>query len=382
VLAVALLTACTGGTPTSTAQETTTSAAPPPVVENPLDEIASEEPLDQDGPAGEVHQMVLDADGEPVVLFRSLDTGLVLVSRRTGDDWTTLRLTNPAFGYQGSGVAAAGDGTVVVGAFAGDSYTLARIAADGGVTLVPVAEPLSPDTDEVLEPAVTPDGARVYLGVTGPDDDLRLLAVDTVTGEVRGEHEFLPDDPAHRRLTGVRVAGSRVLVTVDRAVDDAGNGGTPWLERFELDLRPVDAVQLTDDEATSGTGAFALDDAGTASVALLVGGTSPSVRLVSLAAGATAPTEVADFPGQTKVDGLAVDPAGDWAYLAGLDHGDDPTVLTVTPVRLTGGGTEPPIEICPGTAADDLAVTPDGASLLLAASCADREVHPTLVTIR
>jgi DNA-binding beta-propeller fold protein YncE len=377
----ALLTACTAETPTITAASTTTSPAPPPVPDNPLDEVVDEEPLDQDGPDGQVHQMLIGSDGEPVVLFRSLDAGPLLVSRRTGDDWMTLRLTNPAFPYLGSGADAADDGTVVAGAFVGDSYALVRITADGGVTLVSVAEPLSPTDDDVVGLAVTPDGGTVYLGVNGQDDERRLLAIDAVTGKLRGEHAFQPDDPGHSRVTGVRVTGDRVLVTVDRAVDDAGDGGTPWLERFELDLRPVDAVQLTD-ESTSGPQAFVVDNTGTAYVALLVSDPNASIWLVSVGASATSPTPVADFPGETLVDGLAVDPDGEWAYLAGLDNGGDPSDITVTPISLAGGGTEPPIAICPGTAADDLAVTPEGESLLLTASCLGRDVHPTLFTIR
>jgi hypothetical protein len=184
------------------------------------------------------------------------------------------------------------------------------------------------------------------------------------------------------------VAGDRVLVTLDVGLDDdadpANDTRTAWLARFDLGMQPIDQIQLADDTAHSGYADLAVDDDGTAYAALVVGtlGTDDvEVRLVEVRADANAPRTVATFPGFDLVDAVAVDPAGEFVYVGGLDNAGE-SRLTVTPVARDGGDEPEPVVVCESVAVDALAVTPDGDSLLLASSCRDRDPHSNLFTLR
>lgn len=382
-----LLAACTGDGGTPRAAPTTT-AGPSPGDGGPLDAVAAEEPLDGDGAYGQISELTLDADGEPIVLYASLEDEPLLVSRRTGDIWTARRLSDPPVQEFDSSADAADDGSVVITGFVDGRFSFTRIAPDGTVTTVPLAADLGAGDIGFASPDLSPDGGTVYLGVIDRETRSGVLAVDPATGVVRAEYRFPPEATGLVAPTVVRVAGDRLLVTVDRGVDTSEAGSpaarTPWLARFDLALQPLGEVRLSESRAHSGYRELDVDAGGTAYIALAAGLDTPDeeIRVVAVAPDATTATTVASFPGERLVDAMAVDDAGSWAYLAGLGNGPEPIDITVTPIDLVGGEVSEPVRICEGSSAEGMALTPDGRSLLLTASCRDRDVHPTLFTLR
>ena len=392
VIAAVVLAGCTSssGNPpaASSTGSSSTSTGPSAGDGGALVAVAEEEPLDQDGPRGFVHALALDSAGEPVLLFVPEDEGPLILSRRTGEEWATQRLADQnTFGYS-STVAVADDGTVVVAGYADSRVSITRASPDGAVATVPVDDDLHPDVVTLQGTTLAPDGSTLYVAVVDRRTESRLLAVDPVTGAVRAEHRF-PTDPAGLVApTDIAFAGDQVVVTVDRGVqpgpDATNETRVPWLARFDLDLRPLGEVQLADAGARSGRGALAVDEAGGAYVALVVGEfrePGVEVRLVTAAPDAAAADTLATFPGYDLVGLVAVDPAGEWVYLGGLDKGPDEDLI-VTPVDVLAREASDPVTVCSSQDVDGLAVTPDGQSLLVALSCSGRDVNPTLFTFR
>lgn len=388
VLAAGLVAACTAEEGPRATPSPPTSAGPSPGDGGPLDAVAGEEPLDEEGAYGQISEMTLDADGEPIVLYASLEDEPLLVSRRTGDTWDTRRLTDPPVQEFDASADAADDGTLVVSGFVDGRFSFTRIAPDGTVTTVPLAADLGAGDIGFAVPDLSPEGGTMYLGVIDRETQSGVLAVDPATGVVRAEYRFPTEAAGLVAPTVVRVAGDRVLVTVDRGVDTSEASSpaarTPWLARFDLALQPLGEVQLSESRAHSGYRELDVDAGGTAYIALAAGLDTPDeeIRVVAVAPDATAATTVATFPGEGLVNAMAVDDGGTWAYLAGLDNGPDPLQITVTPIDLLGGEVSEPVLICEGSSAEGMGITPDGRSLLLTASCRDRDVHPTLVTLR
>jgi hypothetical protein len=216
-----------------------------------------------------------------------------------------------------------------------------------------------------------------------------LLAVDLTTGAVRSEYRFPLDAAGLVAPRAIRLAGDRVLVTLHRGVDTSEESSraaqVPWLARFDPDLRLVDEIPLAEAGSTAFEEALAVDDAGTAYVGLVVGEfETPGVeaRLVQLPIDATTATTVATFPGDDLIDGLAVDPAGEWAYLAGLDDGEEEFTATVTAIDLTGERDPVTRSYCESTHVVGPSITPDGRSLVFAAACRGRPTLAQLFTLR
>jgi hypothetical protein len=104
--------------------------------------------------------------------------------------------------------------------------------------------------------------------------------------------------------------------------------------------------------------------------------------VVSVENGGTAPAEVARFPGSDLIEALAVDPAGEWLYVSGSDLGGERSDTPIIPIDLRSGDVAEPVPLCDNIDVTDMAVTPDGESLLVATNCVDRGVHSVLFTLR
>jgi hypothetical protein len=378
VAVAAVLTACTS------APDTTNPASPTPVPTGAFGTVVGSAPVDTGSTESDIIAVAVNADGAPIVLAvrdPQLDEPLLLV-RPESDD--TVELLGQNTVWSSATLHLADDGTVVVTGYSDRRYAITRVAPDGVQTTVPVAVDLPPDGVGTTTTALSPDGGTLYLGYI----DLRLrtthlVALDTTTGAVTAEHTFAGDQPGLTAVTALAVAGDQLLATVDRGLDESNDAETAFLARFALpDLRAVGEVQLVDGLASSSH--LVMHD-GTAHLTLTTGDfhtDDGDLRLLSVAPDGRI-TEVAVFEGEKFVDALAVDPAGEWAYLGGLDNGDDESELTVTPVDLHGEIDADPVTVCEGFQVEGLAIDPAGERLVVGTDCregADR--YPELVFLR
>ncbi|MGY1813316.1 YncE family protein [Blastococcus sp. SYSU D00820] len=346
-----------------------------------LDTVTGRELLPGTEEYAPVWRLAAGPDGQPIALVLPVTGagGPLTVVRPGAAGWQEVTLTEHDDHRYAASLHAAPDGTVLVAGFAGGRYAVSRIAPDGSVVTVPVATDLpAADGVGIGEGALSPDGATLYVPVV-LGGATRLLAIDPLTGAVRAEAP-LAEMPAN--LDGVAVApDGTVVVALDRH-DRADGGQTPTLARFDAALAPLGTVVLADGPADVRHLGVTGDGTVVAVVHVgLIGAGTSHLRVVTLAPGAAVPETVTEFPEHAHSYGFAVDPAGGWAYLAGLENGASPLDQTVTPVDLATGAQGDPVSLCTSLAPDGFTVTPDGGRLLAAVGCDGGRGQTTLVTV-
>ncbi|GAA3159763.1 hypothetical protein GCM10010531_08990 [Blastococcus jejuensis] len=347
-----------------------------------LDAVADHEQLPPLESGHSVRGVVLDPDGDPVVLANQIagDAPLHLLRRDDDGGWTDTPLTDQdSLGFSAE-LGVTDDGTAVVTGYADRRFSITRVTPDGQVSTVPVDADLDPDRIGTLNATVAPAGDVVYIGYTDPPAGASgLLAVDAATGAVRAQTSVLAETagPPYPARLAVTPDGTGLLVAFNHDLDDITGSDTTSLTRYDAALQPLGEVSLVETDSAAATWALDLTADGTALIAVRIGddddaagGSDSGMRLLSLAPGASTVTEVASFPERYLLDDLAVDPAGEWLYLAGLQHTplpDDDRTITVVDLRT--GAVADPLLLCPGYQLGDLLVDVDDARAVAATRC-------------
>jgi hypothetical protein len=319
-----------------------------------------------------VYGLVLDPDGEPVVLVGDGDgVGLELLRPTRTEGW--MSVPSSAFGEDADIrdlLGATADGVLAVVEQAGRPQ-LCRVAPDATVTCTSV--PGAADDAEIASGLLTPDAATLYL-LSGPaDGPFTVTSADPATGTVRASADAPPGS-----LVGL--AGTD-LVFLDTGTVQEDHAE---ITRLTPDLQQVDAVEFDASYVRSSGG---VED--TVYASRLVQDDEDflaEVSLLALPEGTTEAETVWSIPDAPLVDELGapvVDPDGAWAYLPTQQHerGGDAIFVRLTPVDLDTGEPVGSVTLCDGYQFGGMAIDPDGDRAFVAVRCIDSGV-PTLFTVR
>jgi hypothetical protein len=324
---------------------------------------------DVEGTDADVEGLVVDATGAPVAAVRQPRSGSLSFVRLGADDgWTTAALPGEAPAYL-LGMDAADDGTVIAVLDQGGRFAVVRVAPDGELVTAQLPAEIGSDGAGWTTAAASADGGAVYLTLEYENtDDARLLAVDTAAGTVTAE---VPLDPEKNSVALEVAPSGDVLLAYEQAHPD--DGATPGLARFDVALAPVTDLLLADDPALQPVVDLAVSADGAAYVTVITGSAGEGeVRLLSVAAGTTAPEVVAGWPGDGYFaaletdDELVVDPASEVAWLLRAPGTIDDLDVDLTRVDLGTGEVDDPITVAEGAEDSDLAVSADGTRVFVA----------------
>jgi hypothetical protein len=319
-----------------------------------------------------VDSLVLDPDGEPVVLVSATGNDDRRLLRPTATQgWGMLRESDLGAGVQLGGLVAATADDVLAAGVQDGRLTLFRIATDGSITSVPV--PGAPEGLEYGSGLLAPDGARLYLVFHTDGGPTTVAAADPATGAMSTS---VPSPPG--RFVGF--AGSDLVFL------DTGTVREQHAEitRLTADLQPAGSVEVDESYVRSAGGVD-----GTAYATVLSPDERSSLAEVSLLAmppGATAAETVWSVPDAYLLSELGapvVDADGAWAYLpsAQITPGESTLVERITPVDLSTGEPAGSVRLCIGYQFGGIAFAPGGGSAVVAVRCDDSDV-PTLFTLR
>lgn len=337
-----------------------------------LDAVDGRVPLDTTAIDTFASGLVLDPDGEPVVLVGDGNGGGVELMRPTrADGWTTLPATT--FG-EGANIAhllgATTAGVLVVVERAGRP-ALCRVASDAAVTCMPV--PGVPDGATIASGLLAPDGASLFL-LSGPAGAASTVTShDPATGAVRASAAAPAD-----RLVGL--AGTDLVFLETGTVQES----RAEISRLSSDLQPKGAVEL---DASYVQSAGGVEE--TVYASRLVNeesGSFSEVSLLALPEGAADAETVWSIPDAyllAQLGAPVVDPEGSWVYLPTeqVEPGGVTSFLRLTPVDVATGEAAGSVTLCDGLQFGGMAIAPDGDRAFVVVRCADSDV-PTLVTLR
>ena len=338
----------------------------------PLDAVDDSLTLDTAADDTFVQELVLDPDGEPVVLVADgSGVGLELLRPTRTDGWTSVPAS--ALGEDADIrdlLGATADGVLAVVEQAGRPQ-LCRVDPDAAVTCTSV--PGAADDVESASGVLTPDSATLYL-LSGPaDGPFTVAAVDPTTGAVRASADAPPGS-----LVGL--AGTD-LVFLDTGTVQESHAE---ITRLTAELQPAGAVEFDASYVRSSGGA---ED--TVYASRLVPDDEDFVAEISLLAmpeGATEAETVWSIPDAyllAELDAPVVDPDGAWAYLPTQQHepGGDAIFVRLTPVALDTGEPAGSVTLCDGYQFGGMAIDADGDRAFVAVRCIGSGV-PTLFTVR
>ena len=344
-----------------------------------------------EGAEGQLLAAFADSTGSPVVVYRSAAAGYPQVLRGTGP---AEPVTLEEFGENGYAHAAAlaPDDTLVIVGYAGEDSepSVVRVAPDDSVQVLPLTGPGTADTQfysAMDAVGFTPDGRTAVLAWAVDDysqgyplmtGELQVWRLDTTTGELSAGVR-VPVAQAGARVPGEAspLSVRDVIGTTDGgatvAVDAVtGTGSAAQLVRFDAQLTAAPPVTVAADAPVDDRRFLAADAAGTVYVTLTTGdGTSSSgtvtQQVVSLPAGATEPSVLVTLPDQALNSGLAVDAAGEWAYLTGLLSAD--YTERVSALDLRTGRLGPEVTVCEQGYAGEPVLNATGTTLAVSAQC-------------
>jgi hypothetical protein len=360
----------------------------------------AEAPSSSDGPLAQLREDVdlgisassggrlvgarVDADGTPVAVTLTEDYQVQVV-RGTGPGEPT---TIAAFGDTGQveGMTLTEDGTLVTVGYAGEDSdpSVVRISPDDTASVLTMTGPGAEDDgifyalDTV---AFSADGATAVLARTIEEHtpattistgEVEVRTVDTTTGQVSAPVRVRVTDPAARGSNAPRFAIQDIDRTPDGgavlAVDvpDAGGTVTAQLVRFGADLSGGDLVTVQEGLSGDDPRYIAVDDTGRV---YSTASSEERVTLLAVDPGSTEVVEVGRIDQSNYVGGLAVDPAGGWAYLTGmvdLDRGEKVTI-----VSLESGEVVVETAVCDSGFLDAPVLGPTGSTLVVSGDCLD-----------
>jgi hypothetical protein len=255
------------------------------------------------------------------------------------------------------------DGTVVVaglvgkGVERGPRILVMRPGADE-------PEIIDPDLDaDYLESTLSLDGSTLYVNptvdTTEPQDP-QLLAVDIATGETTGSVDLPPGGEAQDMAT---TADGTVTALIAIRTPDGAHSSR--LVTYDADLEQLSDTELyPPDDSYAAALTVAAD--GTAVVTVNAGQWDDRVATVFLVTDGEV-TELATLDeAQQAPDGVAVDAAGEYAYLPYETRDGDAVVSVVE----TATGQVTDVELCDdGFGFDAIALATDGATLATLGSC-------------
>jgi hypothetical protein len=337
---------------------------------DPLDELTATVALAEELglPDVELAGLAAAPDGGARVVLIDPDAVYSVAAVDETGAWSTVEDLPQLWGV--SSVGGAPDGTLVV---TGSVETAGGDHGPGTMVITPAAEVSTSLLGEEVDPpdsydvrsALSADGATLYVTVQeGPG--ARVLAVDPADGEVTAVADVAVDGGQEVLVRDVATsADGDVAVTVD--ADTENSTRTAVLVRFTAGLEPAGQVVLADEPNTAGPVDFADDGAAYTTVVAEVGG-GYETRLLRVAPEADAPEVVFRRAGHDDVLDLVVDPAGEWAYLAGFST----VPLEVTPVQIASGAVGTAVELCAGypSGVRDLVLSSDATRLWAGGWCA------------
>lgn len=319
-----------------------------------------------------VDDVLLDPDGEPVLLLSSSSNDDRQLMRPTATEgWTVLRQSELGTDVRIGRLLTAGPAGVLAVGVQGGRLALFEIAADGSATIVPVVG--SPAGLDSGLGWASPDGSTVFIGFPATGGPWTVAAVDRATGAMTAS----APSPSGRF---VGFAGTD-LVFLDTGTAQERHAE---ITRLTADLQPAGSIEV-DQSYVRATGGVD----GTVYATQLASGDDgflAEVRLLAAPPGAAEAETVWSVPDAYLVDTLyepVVSPDGAWAYLPSQQYqrDRDPLALRLTPVDLATGEAGGSVLLCEGHHFGGMAFAKDGESAVAAVRCDDSDV-PMLVTLR
>ena len=368
--AAVLLAGCAGGG----ADSGETASPPLPsysgTADGVIDHVIGATDLVDLAPHGIVQSIAVDATGAPVVFAEGASAVDSSVLARVAADGSRTGVPVQADEYADD-VEVAPDGSLVATSHGqeDDVVTVARAAGSvsGTQTAIDVDGQFGLGSERPT--ALSPDGATIYLPVSVRYTDVTsLLAVDVATGTVKARATLQPGD---NPFGGIRVTtDGSVLAGVNVALGQ--DRYTAVLERFDANLRPLGVVPLVPDQGDSHVGDLVVGPDGTSWVTVLDDTAAPArFELQTIPPGAAAPTIVAGWDAKdwdvplSGSRGLVVDAATGTAYVLN-PPGTDDLDASVVPVTLATGAIATTIAVDKDVIEVSMALSPDGRELYLA----------------
>jgi hypothetical protein len=338
-----------------------------------LDAVADTLELSKADEDSFVDDVLLDPDGEPVLLLSSsTDDDRQLMRPTATEGWTVLRQSELGADVRVGRLLTAGpDGVLAVGV-QGGRPALFEIADDGSATVVPVAG--SPEGVDDGLGWLAPDGVTVYVEFPASGGGWTVAAVDRATGSTTASAA----SPFGGRFVGF--AGTDLVFVNTGSADERRTEIT----RLSADLTPAGSIEL--DESYVGATGAADGTVYATQLGPRDDGFVGEVSLLSAAPDAAEAATVWSVPDAYLVDTLyepVVSPDGAWAYVPSQQYqrDRDPLALRLTPVDLATGEPGGSVLLCEGYHFGGMAFAEDGDSAVAGVRCDGSDV-PMLVTLR